>query len=585
MDPVLGPVTQEYGANPQFAWQLGYGHLGRDWGVAIGTKVVSIANDVGTVLWAGWGHQMPARLANECMFIVGSQNSGICVIVQYDGWRGGVFHLDSTHLNVGDKVRRGDELGRSGNTGNSTGPHVHAEFWTGVPASSAPSFGRYNPILQIQHEDAIAGAAPAGPVAIAINVRVAGPGGAAFRDRASTDGKVVANAAPEAAERFVGYVIGQSVTVGGVTSNIWYVDKGEDDKGPQRYTWAGAYTEQKTAGLANLTPAEPERAMAPNQRVTGAAGAKQRPEPKVGNAVVRSIPGGQLENFTHYVRGEKVTSGGITTDLWYKDSVGWVWAGGFTEQSTRGLLEWTGAIAPAPAAPAPVVPEPLPPYTFTKSLPCVTKVLPAARRMFEVGNFPTPPDTLFIHQFNAASPEEDPVTNRHTVHLGSVEWAFTNGTPDARVGSAHWGLEALEVDQFLAHTDRAYHAGTDGNDAWSVEVYGGMDAVTLATLGRFIRDLEALRHTMGGKGRLRLRRHNEVMKTACGAHVDLDAIRRVAYPEDYAVTPAPVPAPPAPLPVPVPETPKPGLDRESILTDYENWRSARDVQAYLRERK
>ncbi len=66
-------------------------------------------------------------------------------IVSYSGWHGGsgnlvglehghgfstfYAHNKSTVVNIGQKVRRGDIIGYSGTTGNSTGPHVHYEIW------------------------------------------------------------------------------------------------------------------------------------------------------------------------------------------------------------------------------------------------------------------------------------------------------------------------------------------------------------------------------------------------------------------------------------------------------------------------
>ena len=37
----------------------------------------------------------------------------------------GYFHLDAVSVAEGDRVAPGDELGRVGSTGRSTGPHLH----------------------------------------------------------------------------------------------------------------------------------------------------------------------------------------------------------------------------------------------------------------------------------------------------------------------------------------------------------------------------------------------------------------------------------------------------------------------------
>lgn len=157
MEFVNAPTTQVFGANKHFVWQLGYGHLGKDWGCVIGTKAVAIAP--GTVVWADWGHLMPQHLANLFSMIWKSPNSGICVVIEHDGWYSLYAHLDSTHLHhksafhKASAVGRNDVVGLTGNTGNSTGPHLHGEVFT-IDGQNPGTFGRYNPDQQIAYEDA-----------------------------------------------------------------------------------------------------------------------------------------------------------------------------------------------------------------------------------------------------------------------------------------------------------------------------------------------------------------------------------------------------------------------------------------------
>lgn len=63
----------------------------------------------------------------------GDTNSyGNMVKMKHDSWKGGSVetlyaHLNSTNVKVGQKVRKGDIIGYSGNTGNSFGAHLHFE--------------------------------------------------------------------------------------------------------------------------------------------------------------------------------------------------------------------------------------------------------------------------------------------------------------------------------------------------------------------------------------------------------------------------------------------------------------------------
>ena len=82
-------------------------HKGVDWATPVGTTVVASA--AGTVTRAGWG-----------------SGYGYCVYIKHPDGRYG--HLSKVACSVGQKVNQGDKIALSGNTGVSSGPHVHFEI-------------------------------------------------------------------------------------------------------------------------------------------------------------------------------------------------------------------------------------------------------------------------------------------------------------------------------------------------------------------------------------------------------------------------------------------------------------------------
>jgi len=104
-------ITTAY-KKPGTWWSCGY-HTGVDFACPTGTPVTAVAD--GKVLEAkdgvSWG---------------GSY--GIAVIVDHGSGRRAVYaHLSKLDVKAGDKVKEGDPIGLSGNTGNSSGPHLHFE--------------------------------------------------------------------------------------------------------------------------------------------------------------------------------------------------------------------------------------------------------------------------------------------------------------------------------------------------------------------------------------------------------------------------------------------------------------------------
>ncbi|MFB8110327.1 M23 family metallopeptidase [[Kitasatospora] papulosa] len=108
-------VTTQYRASGA-SWSSGY-HTGSDFQATSGTSVRSIGE--GTVVSAGWS----GSYGNE-------------VVIQHsDGMYSQYAHLSSLEVTTGQTVTGGQQIGLSGSTGNSTGPHLHFEVRTG------PSYG------------------------------------------------------------------------------------------------------------------------------------------------------------------------------------------------------------------------------------------------------------------------------------------------------------------------------------------------------------------------------------------------------------------------------------------------------------
>ena len=105
----LGPISSAFGWRRDPLTGQGRFHKGVDVKAAYGQPVPSVAG--GTVVSAG------------------SQGSyGLTVVVEHDsGIRTRYAHLSELAVRPGDVVARGQDLGRVGSTGRSTGPHLHFE--------------------------------------------------------------------------------------------------------------------------------------------------------------------------------------------------------------------------------------------------------------------------------------------------------------------------------------------------------------------------------------------------------------------------------------------------------------------------
>jgi murein DD-endopeptidase MepM/ murein hydrolase activator NlpD len=89
-------------------WSKGY-HTGVDYAVKTGTPVLAVAD--GKIEPASWGKSYGTQAVQKV--------AGGWVIYA---------HLSKLDVKAGDKVTKGQQIGLSGNTGNSSGPHLHFEM-------------------------------------------------------------------------------------------------------------------------------------------------------------------------------------------------------------------------------------------------------------------------------------------------------------------------------------------------------------------------------------------------------------------------------------------------------------------------
>lgn len=93
-----------------FGARWGTVHKGVDWACPVGTAVK--ASSGGTVITAGW-----------------SSSYGYTILIQHsDGKQTRYGHMSKLLVSAGQTVSQNEKIGLSGNTGNSTGPHLHFEI-------------------------------------------------------------------------------------------------------------------------------------------------------------------------------------------------------------------------------------------------------------------------------------------------------------------------------------------------------------------------------------------------------------------------------------------------------------------------
>ena len=150
--PVKASISQNFGENPtkdlpashwiikQFGNYQPDGHTGIDFAVPTGTEVSAVAS--GKVLHSGW---MAGTYADNPWWVA-PDFAGNCIVIDHGHFIGIYGHLLKNIVPRGARVHEGDGIALSGNTGASTGDHLHFEVLPDGYNLNARFYGRVNPL-------------------------------------------------------------------------------------------------------------------------------------------------------------------------------------------------------------------------------------------------------------------------------------------------------------------------------------------------------------------------------------------------------------------------------------------------------
>ena len=111
--PVKGRITTPFGPRIHPITGAEQLHNGIDIAVPIGTDVLAPADGVVKSVYS-------------------TTAGGRQIVLEHDGWMTGYAHLSQQLVSIGDHVAQGQVIAKSGNTGTSTGPHLHFTMTNGM---------------------------------------------------------------------------------------------------------------------------------------------------------------------------------------------------------------------------------------------------------------------------------------------------------------------------------------------------------------------------------------------------------------------------------------------------------------------
>lgn len=152
--PATYPVSQPFNGSFSTRFSGGAAHGAIDFATPTGTPVV--APDDGVIVHSDWAWNLPGGTNDwaarwfQLKPAVGNTRGGggIMTVLRNDAGSHWIFaHLSSNdEAPVGKRVKRGDIIGKTGNTGTSTGPHLHLALVPGRPNWANGTYGSIDPL-------------------------------------------------------------------------------------------------------------------------------------------------------------------------------------------------------------------------------------------------------------------------------------------------------------------------------------------------------------------------------------------------------------------------------------------------------
>lgn len=432
----------------------------------------------------------------------------------------------------GQRVGTGQHIATMGDTGRVSGVHLHWELYIdGVRVDPRP-YREGLPIprvevnaLQPHQRKVLAG--------VQARRRAESNTQSASKDPVLAGGEV---------GDFNGWQHGEAVE----GNDVWFRGLYSND-----WFWSGSFEGgANTAGLPEV-PRPQAPAASGAQRIVGTDAMARRTGPGTNYPKADGDPlaPGTVGNFVAFARGERVTVGGISSDIWYKGTSGdFFAAAGFTSQDTAGLPEVTVAGTPStPPAPA-------------------DKPDDAYKRF-------TPDSTLAkwigSPNYNYRAPRPAGAKPTHvTMHwmagtLAGTDAQFqqydklVDGRGDG--SAATYGVGQTEVHQYVREQDYQQADGNTESNRWGLSIEheaGPNSPASAAVMAKSAQLLADIAHRYGwasyeaGKN---IFPHKHWVATDCPGTLDIDAIVKAA---NLILNP------------PKPENPKPG---EPTVTVPRNW--------------